>query len=80
MGDVVKDIINRAKYSSFYAVKTHVREGWMPIGRIPYDLQITGEDMIVRVLAINETEAVKRVSGWLSEQLEVGNDWRLGYD
>lgn len=62
--DVI-DVINRVKALQEFEVKTTIPEGFRFRGRVPFDMQIDGEDVIVKVYALTLEEAINRVDMFL---------------
>ncbi len=61
----ILDVINRVKALQEFEVKTTLPDGFRFRGRVPFDMQIEGEDVTIKVLALNLEEAMMRVDSFL---------------
>jgi len=61
----ILDVINRVKALQEFKVKTTLPDGFRFRGRVPFDMQIEGEDVTIKVLALNLEEAMMRVDSFL---------------
>jgi|LauGreDrversion4_2_1035121.scaffolds.fasta_scaffold91124_3 hypothetical protein len=56
-----KDIINRIKNLTEHTITIELPEDFMFTGTIPFDMQIKGTTVQVRVLALDEFEAKNKI-------------------
>ncbi len=61
----IADVIHRIKALQEFEVKTTLPDGFRFRGRVPFDMQIEGEDVTIKVLALNLEEAIQRVDMFL---------------
>lgn len=62
--DILK-VMDRIKALQEFEVKTTIPEGFRFRGRVPFDMYIEGEDVTIKVLALNLEEAIQRVDMFL---------------
>jgi len=58
-------VMDRIKARQEFEVKTTLPEGFRFNGKIPFDMQIVGEDVTIKVLALTLDEAMMRVDSFL---------------
>lgn len=62
--DVI-DVINRVKALQEFEVKTTIPDGFRFRGKVPFDMEIDGDDVTVKVYALTLEEAINRVDMFL---------------
>lgn len=63
--DMANDLIFRAKHLKEFIVETEMPDDFRFNGTIPFDMQITGNIMSAKVLALDFDEAVKLLDSYL---------------
>lgn len=63
--DMANDLIFRAKHLKEFIVETEMPDDFRFNGLIPFDMQITGNIMSAKVLALDFDEAVKLFDSYL---------------
>lgn len=63
--DMANDLIFRAKHLKEFIVETEMPDDFRFNGTIPFDMQITGNIMSAKVLALDFDEAVKLLDNYL---------------
>ena len=66
--DIMDKLIDRAKNLGEYHVPVRVDEGWMPQGKVPYDISISDGVAIFSVYALSFDEACVMVEHYMREQ------------
>ena len=66
--DIMDKLIDRAKNLAEFHVPVRVDEGWMPQGKIPYDITISDGVAVFSVYALSFDEACVMVEHYMKEQ------------
>ena len=70
----ILDVINRIKTLQEFEIKTTLPEGFRFRGKVPFDMNITGNEITAKILASTLDEAMLRLDTFLFEEDEVMND------
>jgi hypothetical protein len=62
--DVTQQVIERMMNLQEFTVTVPVEDGWMPNGRVPFDIRIKNGLATVRVPALTESEARSRITAY----------------
>ena len=68
--DIADNIIKQAQQMRMFEIKVKVDDGWMPFGRVPFNIKIKGGIATVEVLARSEDDARHQVSTYMES-----DDW-----
>jgi hypothetical protein len=68
--DVTKQVIDRMMNLQEFTVTVPVEDGWLPNGRVPFDIKIKNGFATVRVPALTESEARSRITAYFNSTEE----------
>jgi hypothetical protein len=61
----IKELMNRIKAMQEFEVETTLPEGFRFRGKVPFDMEIRGDKVIIKVLALTLEDAIFRVDTFL---------------
>ena len=65
-GDVTQQVIARLMNLQEFTVTVPVEDGWLPRGRVPFDIKIKNGIATVTVPALTESEARSRITAYFN--------------
>jgi hypothetical protein len=68
--DVTKQVIDRMMNLQEFTVTVPVEDGWLPNGRVPFDIKIKNGFATVCVPALTESEARSRITAYFNSTEE----------
>ena len=69
--DYTQEIIARAQQMRSYRVRLRVDDGWLPIGRVPFDIHIKDGIATLTIIAESLESARSQASAYMES-----DDWR----
>jgi hypothetical protein len=68
--DLTKEIIDRAQLMRSYKVKLRIDDGWLPLGRVPFDIHIKDGIATLTIIAESLEQARMQASTYMES-----DDW-----
>jgi hypothetical protein len=68
--DVTKQVIDRMMNLQEFTVSVPVEDGWLPRGRVPFDIKIKNGIATVNVPALTESEARSKITAYFNNSNE----------
>ena len=68
--DITREVINRAQSMRKYQVKLRVDDGWLPMGRVPFDIHIKDGIATLTIVAESLEDARTQASVYMES-----DDW-----
>ena len=64
--DITKQVIDRMMNLQEFTVSVPVEDGWLPHGRVPFDIKIKNSIATVTVPALTEAEARSKIIAYVN--------------